>query len=177
VQVTPSGIVKDSTRWKELFGNDAKAAQKVLWHQVAWRYHNQFATIPYTNTGEAVQIGHTCGLRSCGAAAHLRLMTRSENESQKRCGYVYTTDEKTGEPTFYLACVHTPPCVPQSRQSTPLTVVKDVLLLLNELKNIRQTNIAASSSISLSSSSGSGQVHDGGGEDVGGGTGSKQEEL
>jgi len=109
VQVTPMGIRKDGTRWKVLFGASAKAAQKVLWHQVAWRFHNNYQVIPYTADGSA-QIGHSCGKRNCGAAAHISIVDRATNEQQKRCSYVYVEDEKTNAPIFYLMCSHTPPC-------------------------------------------------------------------
>jgi hypothetical protein len=132
VQVTPMGIKKDGTRWKALFGTSARAAQKVLWHQVAWRFHNNYQVIPYTADGSA-QIGHSCGKRNCGAAAHISIVDRATNEQQKRCSYVYIEDQKTQAPAFYLMCSHTPPCIPHTRKATKLTLVDQPPILVAEL--------------------------------------------
>jgi len=126
------GIKKDASRWRTLFGNNAKAAQKVLWHQVAWRFHNRFQVIPYTADGSA-QIGHSCGKRNCGADAHISIVDRATNEQQKKCSYVYTEDTDTRAPTFYLMCSHTPPCNPHSRTATKLTLVDQPSILVAEL--------------------------------------------
>jgi len=132
VQVTPMGIKKDGTRWKALFGTNAKAAQKVLWHQVAWRFHNNYQVIPYTAYGSA-QIGHSCGKRTCGAAAHISIVDRATNEQQKRCSYVYTQTDKTHAPVFYLMCPHTPPCIPHARSAIKLTLIDQPPILIAEL--------------------------------------------
>jgi len=132
VQVTPMGIKKGGVRWKTLFGDSAKAAQKVLWHQVAWRFHNNYQVIPYTADGSA-QIGHSCGKRNCGAAAHLSIVDRATNEQQKKCSYAYIEDEKTHAPIFYLMCSHTPPCIPHTRTATKLILVNQPPILVAEL--------------------------------------------
>jgi len=125
VQVSLIGISLKSERAKELF-NGGKHLRKVLWHQLAWRYHNDFQPIPYDGIGQT-QIGHLCGQPSCGAKAHLQIVNRKLNESQKKCAYVYTKDSQ-GDPIFFLYCLHKPQCHPANRVAVELRVVEDKML-------------------------------------------------
>ena len=144
VQINPMGIEKDSGRWKELLGPNAKAAVKVMWHQVAWRYYNDFRPVPYSADGNT-QLAHSCSNRPCGARNHLHVLTRAGNESQKRCAYAYHITDHGIQ--FYLLCEHHPRCVPSTRESYPLTPVKDTLLsmeLMERHVNIKQEELESS---------------------------------
>jgi len=125
VQCTVKGIEKYSARFVELFPGGK--LQKVLWHQLAWRYHNDFQPLPYNESG-SIQIGHTCTKPKCGAKAHLQIVSRKLNESQKKCSYVYTLGDN-GQPIFFLVCTHTPRCQPANHRATPLVAVTDPTLV------------------------------------------------
>jgi len=101
VQVTIAGLVKGTARYME-FINSGGRRKKVLWHQVAWRYHNDFAMIPYNGDN---QIAHTCANKRCSIKIHLKIVSRLTNEEQKKCRYVYY-DSPTGERITWLACHH-----------------------------------------------------------------------
>jgi len=125
VQCTVKGIEKYSGRFAKLFPGGK--LQKVLWHQLSWRYHNDFRPLPYNECG-SIQIGHICTNPMCGAKAHLQIVTRKINESQKKCSYAYILGDDR-KPVFFLTCTHTPCCQPANHRAIPLIAVTDTTLV------------------------------------------------
>jgi len=117
LQVTVAGIEKESARFKELFPNGK--AQKVEWHRLCWRKHNNYAKCV-----QGQHICHRCGNRDCGTRGHLVQSSREINEEQKHCRYLYFDDPSTGKRQLLLQCIHQPPCIP-ALEAQPLQVVND----------------------------------------------------
>lgn len=115
LQVTVAGVPKRP----ELFPSGK--AQKVEWHRLCWRQHNNYAKCV-----KGQHICHRCGNRDCGTEGHLAENTRSINEEQKYCRYYYTQVED--EKTIFLSCDHDPPCIPKFEPRKAVLITDSVLV-------------------------------------------------
>ncbi len=81
-----------------------KKPEKILWHQLCWRYHNNCERIPYDCI-----IHQRCGNHLCGDKTHLGVSHKNVPlEEHKQCEYFFTRNVAHE----YLHCEHQPCCIP-----------------------------------------------------------------